>query len=264
MRVPPVMTALLWAMVGGVHAQMAYALSPKDGSVYKPVVVTPHAERTWDVIQGGAFPFVVVFVVLVAVCILYISWRFHNSRHPTPSVTAGNTFMQTVWFAVPLGAVALLAPAIVALLGNPTPTVKPQLTITITGLADGWRYDYGGENVAFVSRGIHENHLKPGQRRLMSTDTPLILPESTPIRLQFTSASGAKRWVVPELGINAHLRVGRTKSTALYTEEPGNYYGFCGISCGKNHLAMPIEVRIIPRREFASWIDVARANQAEK
>ena len=95
----------------------------------------------------------------------------------------------------------------------------------------------------------------------MTTNAPLVLPEKSNIRLLFTSTGGPRKWQIPELGLWATAIAGRQKQAWFYTEEPGLYYGLCNVDCGINHLTTPMEVRIIPRREFASWLDVSRQSQ---
>ena len=234
-----------------------YALSPKDGDVFIPVPVTPVSENIIMLAGETVLPVIGTIMVIVIILLIYIGWRFDFSRHPIASPNNRNVFMQTVWIST---AIVLFVTISVSYLGviSSKNNNDTQMTVVITAVDDGWLYDYQGEHVSIRSSGILERYLKPGQRRLMTTNTPLILPEKTNIKLLFTSSVGIKKWNVPELGIHSVAVQGHMKQAWLYTEEPGIYYGLCGIGCGLQYLTTPIEVRIIPRREFFSWLDVTR------
>ena len=236
----------------------AYAISPKDGIVALPVPVTAVSQDMMTLIQESVLPIIVLVLGALVVLIIYMSWRFDFSRHPMASQNNRNVFIQAVW----LGSTgAFLGAVMVSYFHIVDAKYKMddmQISVVITALDTGWQYDYQNEGVTFSSSGIRERYLKPGQRRLMTTNAPLVLPEKSNIQLLFTSSGLPRRWNVPELGIYATAVQGRFKKAWFYTDEPGNYYGLCDARCGVNHLTTPVEVRIIPRREFASWLDVSR------
>ena len=241
-----------------VSLHSAHAISPKDGTVMLPVPVTEISQSMMTLIREGVLPAIGGVLGALIIVLVYMGWRFDFSRHPMASENNRNVFVHTVW----LGATGLFLSAVMVsyfqIMGGKNKTDDMPITVVVTALDKGWQYDYQGENVMVNSSGILERYLKPGQRRLMTTNAPLVLPEKSNIRLLFTSSGHPRRWHVPELGVTAMAMAGRYKKAWFYTEEPGNYYGLCDARCGVHHLTTPIEVRIIPRREFASWLDVSR------
>ena len=244
----------------------AHAISPKDGTVILPVPVTSVAHTMSTLMREGILPAIALVVVVLVVLIVYMGWRFDFSRHPMASDNNRNVFLQTVWLGLTGVFVVFVMTAYLqiaqlknAQLKNESDTM--QMTVIVTATDKGWQYQYQGENVTTQSRGILDRYLKPGQRRLMTTNAPLVLPEKSNIQLLFTSTGGPRKWQIPELGLYATAIAGRQKQAWFYTEEPGLYYGLCNAKCGVHHLTSPIEVRIIPRREFASWLDVSRQSK---
>lgn len=237
---------------------LAHALSPKDGTVVLPVPVTEVSQSMMTLLRDSLLPAIALLLLALIVLIVYISWRFDFSRHPMASDNNRNVFIQTAWLGATGVFLVVVMTSYFKIMDSRNKMDNMQLTIVVTALDTGWQYVYQDENVTVQSSGIKERYLKPGQRRLMTTNAPLVLPEKSNIQLLFTSSGQPRRWHVPELGITVMANQGRFKRAWFNTEEPGNYYGLCNAGCGVNHLTTPVEVRIIPRREFASWLDVAR------
>ena len=103
---------------------------------------------------------------------------------------------------------------------------------------------------------IPEDGLPFGYPRLLSTDNVLVLPAKTPVRLLITSNDVIHSWAVPNFGIKTDAIPGRLNQTFFYTEFLGSSWGQCSELCGVNHAYMPIEVRVLPLKEFLMYINI--------
>jgi cytochrome c oxidase subunit 2 len=125
----------------------------------------------------------------------------------------------------------------------------------VTGHQWYWQYDYpdhGG--MTFDSYMIEEKDLKPGQKRLLDVDNPLVLPVGTKIKFILTSADVIHSWAMPSLAIKTDTIPGRLNETWTRIEKEGLYYGQCSEICGVGHAFMPIVIKAVSPEAFDLWI----------
>lgn len=198
-----------------------------------------------------------VFVLLLLV---YTCWRFSEKRNPTPSTTTHHVVLEVVWTVVPvLILAALIAPSMRVLYASDR-ALDYEFTIKITGNQWYWHYDYPDhDNFGFDSYMLAEDKLKPGQKRLMDVDNPMVIPVDTPILLQFTAGDVLHNWSVSEFGVRVDTVPGQLNEAPLYpVYETGTYYGFCSELCGDLHSYMPITVKVVSKSEFRQWLRQAK------
>ena len=97
-----------------------------------------------------------------------------------------------------------------------------------------------------------------GEKRLLSTDTKIVLPTDTNIQILVTAADVIHAWAVPALGVKIDAVPGRLNETWIRIKKPGTYYGQCSEICGKDHSFMPIEIKAVPKEEFNLWVEKAK------
>ena len=102
---------------------------------------------------------------------------------------------------------------------------------------------------------LDESSLSYGSLRLLTTDTALLLPSYTPIRLLITSSDVIHSWAVPNFGIKMDAVPGRLNQIFFLSTFCGSNWGQCSESCGVNHGFMPIEVRVVPLCIFEKYLD---------
>ena len=105
---------------------------------------------------------------------------------------------------------------------------------------------------------IPENELKAGQKRLMDTDNPVVLPVGKKIRLLFASVDVIHNWSMSSFGVKIDTTPGRLNETWVQIDKEGTYYGFCSELCGVNHAYMPIMVKAVPPNKFNTWVKKAQ------
>jgi cytochrome c oxidase subunit 2 len=137
------------------------------------------------------------------------------------------------------------------------------MTIKVTGHQWYWEYGYPDAGaLAFDSRMVPTDELKPGQLRLLDVDNQLVVPAGKNVRILTTSADVIHSFYIPSLGVQRYAIPGRTIETWVKVNAPGVYYGECNQICGINHSAMPISIRAVTDAEFVAWLAQAKTKFA--
>ncbi len=204
-----------------------------------------------------------VIITLITIFVLglmmYACVRFRESRNPTPSKTTHHALIEILWTVIP----------VVILIGIAVPSMKllyfadrvedGDMTLKVIGHQWYWEYQYPDHgNFTFDATMVATADLKPGQRRLMDTDNPVVLPTGKKIRLLFASADVIHNWTVSSFGVKIDTTPGRLNETWVQIDKAGTYYGFCSELCGVNHAFMPIMVKAVPPAEFDAWTKKAQ------
>lgn len=200
---------------------------------------------------------IVGIVAFVTILLIYVMIRFNARANPTPSTTTHNVVLEVLWTVVPVIILIIIAIPSFKLLFFEARNPEPELTVKVTGHQWNWEYaypDYG--NVSFTANILSDKEIDPakGQKRLLSTDTPVVLPIDTNIVFDVTATDVIHSFAVPAFGIKVDAVPGRTNSTWARITKAGTYYGQCSEICGRGHGFMPIEIKAVPRPEFESWI----------
>ena len=155
----------------------------------------------------------------------------------------------------------IIVPSMYLLYSNET-DINPCITIKIIGHQWYWSYeghhwalntelnDYVYWNYNYDSVIVNEADLLEGQKRLLETDTSLVLPYNIVIRFLITSSDVLHAWALPELGIKVDAVPGRLNQTISVPCNLGLYYGQCSELCGVSHGFMPIKVNVVTLPDY--------------
>jgi cytochrome c oxidase subunit II len=91
--------------------------------------------------------------------------------------------------------------------------------------------------------------------RILETDTSLIIPKGTFIKILVTSSDVLHSWAIPSLGVKIDAVPGRLNQTIIHIKENGIYYGQCSEICGINHGFMPINVIAIDKNKYSLFYE---------
>lgn len=209
--------------------------------------------------HDGLLVVITLITVFVLALLLYASWRFREKRNPTPSTTTHNTLIEILWTVIPIMILIGIAIPSFRLLYFADRTPDADMTLKIVGNQWYWSYEYPDQgNFTFDANLVPDADLKPGQKRLMTTDNPVVLPVGKKVRLLMTSRDVLHSWGISPLGIKLDNVPGRTNETWVEINKPGTYYGFCSELCGAGHAYMPIMVKAVPPAEFDQWVETAK------
>ncbi len=204
-----------------------------------------------------------VISVFVLALLLIVIVRFNARANPTPSRTTHNTPIEILWTIVPVIILAAIAVPSFRLLFVELDVPKPDLTIKATGKQWFWSYSYPDNgNFEFDSLMVQEKDLKPGQPRLLTADSEMVVPVNKIVHVLVTGADVIHSFTVPSFGIRIDAVPGRMNETWFKSTVTGMFYGQCSELCGKDHSFMPIAVRVVSDSDFTAWVASAKQKYA--
>jgi cytochrome c oxidase subunit 2 len=245
-----------------VFAILATAVLPVAASAAEP--------RPWQLgMQPPATPvneqlsafhdelLVIIFLIsgFVMALLLYVVVRFNHRRNPVPSRTTHNTWIEILWTVIPILILITIATRSFKLMYYMAEIPKPDLTIAVTGHQWYWTYSYPDQGgLTFDSNVITDADLKPGQKRLLDVDNPLVVPTGENVEVRVTSTDVIHSWFLPSFGVQEYAIIGRNNESWFNIRHPGSYYGECNQICGVNHGFMPIKVVAMSKDDFRHWL----------
>jgi cytochrome c oxidase subunit II len=241
-----------------IFAGQAWASEPTPWQMGLQPAASPTAAMIAE-LHDALLIVITVITVFVLGLLMYASIRFRESRNPTPSKTTHHALLEIAWTVVPVLILVAIAIPSMKLLYFSDKVEDGDMTLKVIGHQWYWEYqypDYG--NFTFDANMVPEAELKPGQKRLMDTDNPVVLPVGKKIRLLFASADVIHNWSMSSFGVKIDTTPGRLNETWVQIDRAGTYYGFCSELCGVNHAYMPIMVKAVPPAEFDAWVKKAK------
>lgn len=210
---------------------------------------------------------IVTFVFTALGCVVYQFWwapegEGHRRDALVASKVVHSTWLEVVWTLVPVGVLVLIALRSFALLYSMEEKFDSDVTVKAVGHQWYWEYQYAvGTKLLrevlfrFDSYMKADSDLEVGQLRLLATDTAVLLPRTTRIRLLTTSADVIHSWALPAAGVKMDAIPGRLNQVNLFFNRPGVFHGQCSELCGVNHAFMPITVKALSAERFRAWVD---------
>src|SRR5499427_2327928 len=245
-------------------AAIAWADAPRPWEFGMQAPATPVKERL-SAFHDELLAIITVIALFVFVLLAIVILRFNYRSHPVPTRTSHNTVIEMLWTVVPVLILVIIAIPSFKLMYYMDRVPNPDMTIKVTGHQWYWSYEYPDQGgLAFDSNLIPEADLKPGQKRLLAVDNPLVVPVDTTIRVQVTGTDVIHSWFIPPFGVQEYAIVGRLNESWMRVEHPGIYYGQCNQICGVNHAFMPINVRAVSKEDFQHWLDDAKKKFAHR
>ena len=224
-------------------------LQPPAGSV---AIMTDNLHNMLLFIISGISVF--VLALLVWVCV-----RYRAGANPTPSKTSHNPMLEVIWTTIPVIILLVIAVPSFRLMYYIDRSDETDMVVKVIGAQWYWRYEYPDDGVGFDSYIIPDEELLPGQPRLLTVDNPMIVPETTRVKLLIEGNDVLHSFFVPSLAVQVYTVAGRTNEAWLDIP-PGRktYYGQCNQVCGEGHAYMPIVIQALPREEYARWLASAK------
>ena len=206
-------------------------------------------------------PIITAITLFVLGLLVVTMVRFNSHANKESSSTTHNVPLEIAWTLIPVLILIVIAIPSFKLLFYLSKTPETEMTLKVTGYQWYWGYEYPDhDNLTFLSYMIPDEDIdeKKGQRRLLSTDNPVVLPIDTNIEIIITAADVIHAWTVPAFGVKKDAVPGRLNQTWVRIDEPGTYFGQCSEICGINHAYMPIEIKAVTKEEFKEWLKGAK------
>jgi cytochrome c oxidase subunit 2 len=211
--------------------------------------------------------FLLIIITLISVFVLglliYVCIKFREKPGVKPSKTSHNTIIEIIWTVVPVLILVVIAVPSFKLLYLTEADKPVDMVIKVSGAQWYWNYEYPDDGISFDSYIIAEEDLKPGEKRMLEVDNPIVVPEGTRIKFLITGNDVMHSFFVPSLALQVYSIPGRINE--LWTEVPlgkKKYYGQCNQVCGVNHAYMPIVIQALPKDEYEKWLKDAKVKFA--
>jgi cytochrome c oxidase subunit 2 len=202
---------------------------------------------------------ITLITIFVGVLLAWVMYRYNARRNPVASRTSHHAVLEILWTVIPVLILVIIAIPSFRLVYYVDRTFNPDLTIKVTGHQWYWEYSYPDNgNIDFSSYIVPDDHLKPGQLRLLTVDHDLVVPVHKNIRVLVTSGDVIHSFFVPALGVQRYAIPGRTIETWMRVSREGVIHGECNQICGTNHSRMPITIRAVSEKEFQAWLVQAK------
>ena len=264
----------------------AHANKPTDGGLWLQDAATPVMVELTK-LHNFVFWIITAITVFVMVLMAYIMFRFSEKRNPVPSKTTHNTFIEIVWTVAPIIILLVMVVPSMKLLYMQDALPETEMTIKVTGNTWNWEYaypDFEDQVEGYISNvidlelseklglssseivakldartddDVQEGRLRlNGKPYLLATDAPLVVPVDTKIKVLVTSSANLHAFAVPAFGVKMDAVPGRINETwfEVLPGKEGTYYGQCSELCGVDHYKMPIEVEVVSKDAFKSWV----------
>ena len=248
----------LWFAGMAAQTTAAGAAEPRPWQLGMQPSATPVHERL-AVFHDELMVIITLITIFVLGLLLYAMVRFHHTRNPVPTRTTHNPLIEFLWTVIPVLILVIIAIPSFKLMYYMDRVPNADMTIKVTAHQWYWSYEYPDQGgLAFNSNLIPEQELKPGEKRLLSVDNPLVVPVGENVRVQVTGTDVIHSWFIPSFGVQEYAVIGRLNETWFQVEHEGTYYGECNQICGVNHSFMPIEVKAVSKPDFDKWLGEAK------
>jgi cytochrome c oxidase subunit 2 len=131
-----------------------------------------------------------------------------------------------------------------------------EITVKAIGNQWYWNYEYSDyiDQINFSSFMLDDNSLQIGDLRLLTTDSSLVLPIQTSIRLLVSSNDVIHSFGIPSLGLKVDAIPGRLNSGGIILTRESIYYGQCSELCGVLHGFMPITIEGVSLNSYLNFL----------
>ncbi len=230
----------------------------------------PVTEVAHDVYSMHAFVTIIMAIITLFVLglLIWVCYKYSAKKNKNPSTTVHNTLVEILWTAVPVLILIVIAVPSFKLLYKQDVIPEPDLTIKAIGYQWYWGYEYPDNGnftyEAFMLQSEDELEEDKPFKRMLTTDTKVVVPVNKIVRMQVTAADVLHSWAIPAFGVKTDAVPGRLNETWFKAEKTGIYYGMCSELCGVNHQSMPIEIHVVTQNEFDVWVEEAKTKYASK
>ena len=259
MAVGRAILALVAGLATATGATFAHAAQPEAWGIGLQQAASPVMERITS-FNDLVFIVALVITVFVMALLLYVVFRYSAKRNPMPSKNTHNTLIEVAWTVVPIIVLVVIAIPSFRLVYFMDRTEEAEMTIKAIGHQWYWSYEYPDfDDFSLDSFMIQDKEeLEDDQPWLLETDTRIVLPVDTTIRVLVTADDVIHAWAMPAFGIKIDAVPGRLNETWVRVDREGVYYGQCSELCGADHAFMPIAVEVVSKDAFAAWMAAAQ------
>lgn len=183
------------------------------------------------------------FIILAEFLLFFGIVRFRKRPGREASKRHENPLLEITWTAIPAIALATVLAPSVRTLRFMVDSPPAQVNVTVIGHQFFWEYKYP-------------------QYGIDISNEALVVPEGENVNLDMTSVDVIHGYYVPSLGIQEDALPGRITNLWFNADKTGVFKGQCTQLCGALHSEMYIDVKVLPRDQFAAWVAAHRSASA--
>ena len=201
-------------------------------------------------------PIITAITLFVLGLLIYVCVKFNKKANPVPQRFTHNTSVEIAWTVAPVLILMFIAIFSFRLLYAYHDMPNPDMTVKATGNQWYWNYTYPDQGAfTFDSLILPEDKAKAvGKPYRLGVDNPLVVPQGAVVRVLVTGADVIHDFALPAFGLKMDAVPGKVNQTWFKAERTGIYYGQCSELCGTDHAFMPIEIDVVPKDKFNSWV----------
>jgi cytochrome c oxidase subunit II len=252
--------AVLLAALAAPMARAQIFGGPKPGEIGFLPPNTENADGIFWFHNWILLPVITAISLLVLALIVYIVWRFDETKNPVPSRRTHHAGIEILWTVLPALLLVFIAVPSFRLLAQQLIIPAPDLTLKVTASQWHWNYGYpkseGG--FSFDSLYVEEKDLKPGQPGIITADHEMVVPVGKVVEVDVVSQDVIHSFSIPSFGVKIDAIPGRLNKSWFKAEHEGMFYGQCSNICGIDHAFMPINVRVLSQPDYEAWLVQAK------
>jgi cytochrome c oxidase subunit II len=188
-------------------------------------------DTLYDVLLICSVP---VFVLVMTIAIYsVVRFRAKPGDMGDGAPIHGNTRLEVIWVTIPFIMVTALAVYGWVVLDDIEAKASDAMRVNVTGQQFTWSFEYPSEEL---------------QTR------ELVLPVDRPVEFRVRTKDVIHSFWVPQFRLKTDAVPGLTTELRLVPNKEGRYEVVCAELCGLGHATMRQFVRVVPTREFDSWV----------
>ena len=188
-------------------------------------------DTLYDVLLICSVP---VFVLVMTIAIYsVVRFRAKPGDLGDGAPIHGNTRLEIIWVTIPFIMVTALAIYGWLVLDDIEAKQTGAMVVNVTGQQFTWSFEYPSE-------------------KLQSKE--LVLPVDRPIEFKIQSKDVIHSFWVPQFRLKSDAVPGLTTQIRVTPNKEGRYEVVCAELCGIGHATMRQFVRVLPTKQFESWV----------
>jgi cytochrome c oxidase subunit II len=192
-------------------------------------------DRLYDVLLIFSVP---IFVLVMSVAIYsVIVFRARPGDTGDGAPIHGNTRLEVFWVTIPFLIVSGLAIYGWIVLDDIEAKQPNELVVKVVGQQFTWYFEYPEEKVK---------------------SSELVLPRDRPVHFRISTNDVIHSFWVPEFRLKSDAVPGITTNVRTTPTRIGRWSVVCTELCGLGHSTMRQTVRVIPARDWSSWLEQQR------
>jgi cytochrome c oxidase subunit 2 len=196
-------------------------------------------DTLYDVLLIASVP---IFVLVMTIAIYsVVKFRAKPGETGDGPPIHGNTRLEIAWVTIPFLLVTGLAIYAWVVLDDIEAKKPNEMIVKVTGQQFTWTFEYPKERVK---------------------SSELVLPKDRPVKFEIRSKDVIHSFWVPEFRLKSDAVPGLTTTVRVTPNKVGEWNVVCAELCGIGHSTMRQEVKVLPRVEFARWLDRQKGSGA--